>query len=59
MPLLIGSAMSQAFLASDARGLANQEYWAIVEIFEELAGVTGTAGRPAAPACSPTAPSCS
>ena len=39
VPLLIGSAMSQAFLASDARGLANQEYWAIVEIFEELAGV--------------------
>ena len=39
VPLLVGSVVTQAFLASEARGLADQEYWAVMEIFEELAGV--------------------
>ena len=39
VPLLAGSLATQAYLACDARGWANREYWAVMEIFEELAGV--------------------
>ena len=39
VPLLLGSTTTQAYLAGDARGLASQENWALMELFEELAGV--------------------
>ena len=39
VPLLAGSAATQAYLAGDARGWANRENWAVMEIFEELAGI--------------------
>ena len=39
VPLLVGSVATQAYLACEARGLANHEVWAIAEIVEELAGI--------------------
>ena len=39
VPLLAGSAATQAYLACDARGWANRENWAVMELFEELAGI--------------------
>ena len=39
VPLLVGSSTTQAYLAGAARGLANQETWALLEVFEELAGI--------------------
>ena len=39
VPLLAGSAATQTYLAGDARGWANRENWAVMEIFEELAGI--------------------
>ena len=39
VPLLAGSAATQAYLACDARGWANHEHWAVMELFEELAGI--------------------
>ena len=39
VPLLAGSLATQAYLACDARGWANREHWAVMEIFEELAGI--------------------
>ncbi len=39
VPLLVGSVATQAYLACDVRGFANREHWALIEIFEELAGI--------------------
>ena len=39
VPLYHGSATQQAWLAGEARGLAEKEHWALVEHFEELADV--------------------
>ena len=39
VPLLAGSLATQAYLACDARGWSHREHWAVMEIFEELAGV--------------------
>ena len=50
VPLLAGSLATQAYLACDARGWANREYWAVMEIFEELAGIRVRIGGPGVPA---------
>ena len=39
VPLLAGAATVQAFVAGNARGLADKEIWALIEVFEALAGV--------------------
>ena len=39
VPLFHGSATAQAWLACEARGWAEKENWALMEHFEELAGV--------------------
>ena len=39
VPLILGSAATQAWIAGDAKGLAHHEIWALIEVFEELAGV--------------------
>ena len=39
VPLHAGSLATQAYLACEARGWSNREHWAVMEIFEELAGV--------------------
>ncbi len=39
VPLFHGSATTQAWLAGEARGMSEREYWALMEHFEELAGV--------------------
>ena len=39
VPLFHGSATAQAWLAGEARGMSEKEYWALMEYFEELAGV--------------------
>lgn len=38
VPLFHGTATTQAWLAGEARGMADKEYWALMEHFEELAG---------------------
>ena len=39
VPLFHGTATTQAWLAGEARGMAEKEYWALMEHFEELAGL--------------------
>ena len=39
VPLPLGSSAVQMFVAGLARGWADHEYWAIMKLFEELAGV--------------------
>ena len=39
VPLYHGTATEQAWRAGEARGLAEREHWALMEHFEELAGV--------------------
>ena len=39
VPLFHGSATAQAWLAGEARGLAEREFWGLMEHFEALAGV--------------------
>jgi len=39
VPLMVCSAATQAWLASDAKGLQQHEMWALIEIYEELTGV--------------------
>ena len=39
VPLLAGSLATQTYLACDARGWASHEHWAVMELFEALAGI--------------------
>ena len=39
VPLFGGGATAQAFVAAQARGLSDREWWALIEVYEELAGV--------------------
>ena len=40
VPLLLGSATAQTYLAGEAAGLGDQENWALITVLEELAGVS-------------------
>lgn len=40
VPLLLGSTTAQIYLAGDAAGLSDQENWALMQVFEGLAGVS-------------------
>ena len=40
VPLLLGSTTAQTYLAGDAAGLSDQENWALMQVFEGLAGVS-------------------
>ena len=39
-PMIMGGAATQAWLAGDAKGLQDHEMWGLIEVFEELCGVT-------------------
>lgn len=39
VPLFGGGATAQAFVAAQARGLSDREWWALIEVYEELAGI--------------------
>ena len=39
VPLVLGSPAAQVFLSGLARGWAEQEYWSIMQIFEEMSAV--------------------
>ena len=39
VPLLLGSAALQPFLAGLANDWAHKEYWVIMELFEEMSGI--------------------
>ena len=38
MPMPVGSVAAQAWIAAEARGLADREIWALAEVFEALCG---------------------
>ena len=40
VPLLLGSTTAQAYLAGEAAGLSDEENWALMKVFEALAGVS-------------------
>tara|TARA_B100000427_G_scaffold323571_1_gene327255 strand:+ start:788 stop:1693 length:906 start_codon:yes stop_codon:yes gene_type:complete len=39
-PMIMGAAATQAWLSADAKGLRDHEMWALINVFEELCGVT-------------------
>ena len=40
VPVPMGAAAAQAWIAAEARGLSRHEIWALAEVFEELSGVS-------------------